>query len=139
MPTQSTNDFGQNDSSYRAAGGLEGIRKLVDAFYSYMDTEDVARNIRAMHNNDITEVKKRLSYFLSAWLGGPKLYSQHWGAISIPSFHSQFSIDQSARDAWLHCMQKAINDQDYSDDFKMYLIQQLAVPADRILSRQQIQ
>ncbi len=131
--------YGKDDASYRAAGGVEGIEKLVDAFYHYMDTEDSAQDIRAMHKNDLTEVKKRLSYFLSAWLGGPKLYSQNWGPISIPSFHSQFPIDQASRDAWLHCMQKSIDDQDYADDFKLYLIEQLAVPADRILARQQIQ
>ena len=131
--------YGQGDSSYKAAGELPGIEKLVDAFYSYMDSLEQAKTIRAMHQDDLSEARKRLSYFLSAWLGGPKLYSQHWGPISIPKLHRQFPIDQSARDAWLLCMQKAIAEQDYAEDFKQYLLEQLKVPADRILMLQNMQ
>lgn len=51
---------------YQAAGGLEGLTKLVDEFYLNMDTLPEARTIRNMHAKDLTEARKKLTYFLSA-------------------------------------------------------------------------
>ncbi|MCK5880882.1 MAG: group II truncated hemoglobin [Sinobacterium sp.] len=128
--------YGNLDTSYQAAGQLEGIERLVERFYFYMDTLDEAKAIRAMHKPDLGEANKRLSYFLSAWLGGPRLYSEHYGPIAIPQFHCPFPIDEAARDAWLTCMHKAVAEQPYTDTFKTYLMEQLAVPANRILQAQ---
>jgi hemoglobin len=124
--------YGQNDSSYKAAGELEGITILVDAFYTYMESLEAAQTIRSMHPKNLTLARKKLSYFLSGWLGGPKLYAENFGGISIPGFHRPFAIGDSERDAWLLCMSNAIQDQPYSDSFKTYLYQQLTIPANRI-------
>ncbi|MCK5881244.1 MAG: group II truncated hemoglobin [Sinobacterium sp.] len=128
--------YGELDTSYQAAGQLEGIQQLVERFYFYMDTLEEAQVIRAMHKKDLVEVRKRLSYFLSAWLGGPKLYSEHYGPIAIPRAHLPFPIDEAAKDAWLTCMEKAVAEQPYPDEFKSYLMVQFAVPANRILQAQ---
>lgn len=124
--------YGENDASYQAAGALAGITALVDAFYAQMDTLSEAAKIRAMHPKDLSESRRKLSYFLSGWLGGPKLYSEHYGSIRIPMFHKPFPIGDPERDAWLHCMELAIAAQPYADDFKTYLLTQLRVPAERI-------
>lgn len=124
--------YGVGDSSYQAAGQLEGITTLVDAFYAYMDQEPSAGVIRAMHPKDLSESRRKLSYFLSGWLGGPRLYAEHYGGIRIPIFHQPFPIGDTERDAWLLCMKYAIADQPYADSFKDYLLAQLRVPAERI-------
>ena len=41
---------------------------------------------------------------------------------------------KSERDAWLLCMQRAIAEQDYAPEFAAYLLQQLRVPAERVLT-----
>ena len=129
--------YGELDTSYKAAGELEGIQTLVDSFYHYMSNLEEAKHIRAMHKDNLTEARKRLSYFLSAWLGGPRLYSENYGSISIPSFHAAFPINQQDSEAWLLCMKKAIDDQPYEQAFKSYLLTQLALPASRIVAVQQ--
>ncbi|MAS25074.1 MAG: globin, partial [Oceanospirillaceae bacterium] len=43
----------------------------------------------------------------------------------------QWQIDASAKDAWLDCMREAVALQPYADDFKVYLMEQLSVPAER--------
>jgi len=73
-----------------------------------------------------------LSYFLSGWLGGPKLYAENYGSISIPQAHKHLSLGADESEAWLLCMQKAIDEQPYEAAFKIYLIEQLRVPAERI-------
>lgn len=120
------------DGSYLAAGELPGLIKLVDAFYDFMDTLPEAQAIRAMHKKDLTESRQKLAYFLSGWLGGPRLYAEHFGGINIPAAHRHFPVSYEERDAWLLCMQRAVELQPYEESFKEYLMQQLSVPAERI-------
>jgi len=124
--------YGTGDSSYKAAGELSGVTQLVDTFYANMDTFPEAKTIRNMHPQDLSESRKKLSYFLCGWLGGPKLFSENYGAISIPGFHKPFAIGEAERDAWLLCMKKAIISQPYEETFKTYLYQQISIPAERV-------
>lgn len=129
--TNSDITYGVDDGSFRAAGGVDGIRNLVDCFYDYMDSLPEASTIRRMHPNDLTVSRDKLALFLCGWMGGPKLFAEKYPTTPIPKFHSQFTIGIEERDAWLQCMKRALADQPYSDDFKTYLIEQLFVPAER--------
>jgi hemoglobin len=124
--------YGVKDASYITAGKLEGITTLVNAFYSYMDTVPEAKHIREMHPEDIETSREKLRLFLCGWLGGPKLYQEKFGPISIPKVHLPFQIGATERDAWLSCMEMAIADQDYPESFKTYLLKQLFIPAERV-------
>jgi len=126
--------YGDGDTSYQAAGELKGITKLVNAFYDYMETLPEAKTIREMHRPDLTESRQKLAYFLSGWLGGPRMYREHYGPIAIPPAHSHLPIGRDEVEAWLLCMQKAVDEQPYANTFKTYLIEQLRVPAERILT-----
>lgn len=124
--------YGSGDSSYQAAGGLAGLSTLVDAFYGYMDSLPEAAAIRKMHSADLTLPRKKLAYFLSGWLGGPRIYNEHFGSIHIPGAHAHFPIGHAERDAWMLCMQKAVAEQPYEESFKAYLLAQLQFPAEKI-------
>ncbi len=128
-----TEQYGVGDASYRAAGGLEGLRRLVDDFYRYMDELPQAAEVRAMHPESLALARDKLTCFLSGWLGGPKLFGEKYGPIAIPSFHAQWPISGEHAEAWLACMQQAIAAQDYAPDFADYLLTQLRVPAQRIV------
>ena len=126
--------YGFSDASFQAAGGVEGIRKLVDDFYRFMDELPEAKIIRALHKNDLTISRDKLTLFLTGWMGGPKAYSEKYGAINIPRDHSHLPIGEQERDAWLLCMEKAIAAQNYSPEFGTYLLTQLRIPAERIFA-----
>lgn len=128
--------YGTQDASYQAAGGIEGLRRLVDDFYRIMDTWEPAQTIRRMHADDLSMPRDKLACFLSGWLGGPKLFQERYGQISIPMFHTSWPIGEAERDAWLGCMAQAIDLQPYVPEFKEYLLRQLRVPAERIVSVQ---
>jgi hemoglobin len=127
--------YGARDASFRAAGGEEGLRTLVERFYLEMDRLPEARMVREMHKADLAEVKEKLARFLCGWLGGPNRYLEKFGAISIPQSHSPFAIRSAERDAWLLCMQRAVDAQPYSEDFKAYLMTQFQIPAERVRNR----
>ena len=127
--------YGEGDASYQAAGEYPGLTKLAERFYFYMDTLPEAKVIRDMHRDDLTESIEKLARFLSGWLGGPKLYREKYGSIAIPRAHSHLPIGTAERDAWLLCMEKALEEQPYADDFKRYMLEQLFVPAERSRTR----
>jgi len=54
------------------------------------------------------------------------------GRISIPGVHQRFPIGVAERDAWLDCMRSAVALQPYEPRFAEYLLEQLAIPAERI-------
>ncbi|MGE3262727.1 MAG: hypothetical protein AB7K68_13175 [Bacteriovoracia bacterium] len=68
-------------------------------------------------------------------LGGPRLYQEKYGSISIPMAHAPFSIGAAEKYAWLLRMKNAVDAQPFAEDFKVYLMKQLAVPAERVRNR----
>ena len=138
MPTASDEQqpqYGEGDASFQAAGAREGLQKLVNDFYDLMEQLPEVKEIRDMHPADLSQSRDKLSRFLCGWLGGPKLYQEKYGSINIPSAHAHLNIGSRQRDAWLSCMQKALETQPYAMSFKKYLIEQLYVPAERSRTR----
>ena len=70
--------FGEGDASFRAAGEIAGIERLVDDFYDIMDGAEFSATIRGMHPVDLEESRDKLARFLSGWLGGPKRYQEKY-------------------------------------------------------------
>lgn len=124
--------YGEGSASYIAAGERHGIARLVDAFYRYMDHLPLAATIRAMHERDLRLSREKLTVFLCGWLGGPNLYSATFGPISIPRVHQHLVIGEAERDAWLACMEQAVHEQPWTDDFKRYFMRAIAIPAERV-------
>lgn len=128
-----TPTYGVGDASYQAAGGIDGLRRLVDDFYRIMDEWPGAARIRAMHPADLSTSADKLACFLSGWLGGPKLFREKYGSIMLPHAHAPWPIDEQDSAAWLTCMERAIARQDFAPAFADYLLTQLRVPAQRIV------
>jgi hemoglobin len=92
-------------------GGADGVRALVDRFYTLMDTLPEAAVIRAMHPADLTESADKLYEFLSGWAGGPPLYVAKRGHPRLRGRHMPFAVDTSAATAWMLCMTQALDEQ----------------------------
>ena len=95
---------------YERIGGEEKIRALVERFYELMDTLPEAAEVRAMHASSLKGSKEKLFMFLSGWLGGPQLYMEKYGHPRLRQRHMPFPIDARARDQWMLCMTRAMED-----------------------------
>jgi len=124
--------YGEGDASLQAMGGEAGVAALVDAFYDEMERRPEARTIRDMHP-DLALAREKLTVFLVGWLGGTKRYAQRWGQIRIPPAHAHLPIRQAEHDAWLTCMDAAIEAMPVEPDFRAYFKTQIRVPASRVL------
>lgn len=95
---------------YELLGSADGVRRLVDRFYQFMDTLPEAARIRALHPQDLSGSTDKLYKFLSGWLGGPPLYVQEFGHPMLRARHLPFPIEAQDRDAWLLCMKHALDE-----------------------------
>jgi hemoglobin len=127
--------YGTGDASFQAAGGEAGLRKLVDEFFDRMGSDERFATIYAMHPENKEVSRDKLARFLCGWLGGPKLYNEKYGAIGIPRVHAHLAIGATERDQWLTCMTETVSEQRFAPDFKVYLMEQLYVPAEAVRRR----
>jgi hemoglobin len=127
--------YGVEDTSFQAAGREDGIRKLVDEFFDRMGSDPRFAVIYDMHPEDKEESRDKLARFLCGWLGGPKLYHEKYGSISIPRVHEHLAIATPERDQWLTCMRETVAEQEFASSFKTYLMEQLFVPAEGVRRR----
>jgi hemoglobin len=94
---------------FEAIGGEAGVRALVDDFYDRMDQDPAFAALRAIHAQDLGPMRRRLSDWLTGWMGGPSVYAQrHPGRPCIMSAHAPFRIDAALADHWLACMRLAL-------------------------------
>ena len=135
MSTTDKRPYGTDDASFIAAGGVDGIRALVDRFFQRMGGDSRFATIYALHPEDIEISRDKLARFLCGWLGGPKLYSEKYGSISIPTAHQHLPIATAERDQWLTCMKESVDEQPFDADFKVYLLEALYVPAEGVRRR----
>jgi hemoglobin len=97
-------------SIYERIGGQAMVDRLVEAFYDNMDALPQAADVREMHGPELTEIRKVFRNYLTEWTGGPALYSPVKGHPRLRQRHFPFPIDNAARDAWMACMTKALDD-----------------------------
>ena len=126
--------WGEGDATFQAVGGLEGVTAVVDRFYELMGTNPEYKVIWDLHPPDRALSRDKLTRFLCAWMGGPRLYKQKYGAISIPGVHAHLPITETEKAQWLNCMSDALHSLDFQHELITYLLEQLAIPASRIVS-----
>ena len=113
-----------------AENGIQNVRNLVETFYDVMDSDPKAAPIRAMHPADLTGSREKLFMFLTGWTGGPQLYIERYGHPFLRQRHMPFSIDESARDQWMYCMIKAMQQLNMEETVMTKLAEQLYGVAD---------
>jgi hemoglobin len=107
---QEANGGETNATPFQRIGGAASVNRLVEAFYARMDSLPVAAAIRALHADDLSTTKEVLKRYLGEWMGGPKLYSQERGHPRLRQRHLRFKIGAAERDAWLTCMDGALQE-----------------------------
>jgi hemoglobin len=112
--------FDGDHTPFDAIGGEHAVRGLVDAFYDHMDRDEDAATIRAMHV-DLSQSRDKLFWFLCGWLGGPPMYVERFGHPRLRMRHAHFKIDQAARDAWMVCMGRAMDDRGIDGSLRAFL------------------
>ncbi|WP_419149108.1 group II truncated hemoglobin [Pseudoalteromonas 'SMAR'] len=99
------------ETPYEIIGGEQGTRNLANRFYDIMATDPYAKPLYEMHPQPLDRIRLVFFEFLSGWLGGPDLFAEKYGHPRLRMRHMPFAIDQDLRDQWMHCMNKALDEE----------------------------
>lgn len=117
-------------SHFELVGGQAAVDRIVEGFYRRMDSLAPARTIRALHPADLSASRAVLKRYLAEWLGGPRLYSQERGHPHLRMRHQPFRIGAAERDAWMLCMNGALEEAIASEPLRAQLSHSLGKIAD---------
>ncbi len=118
---------------FQLVGGAEKIRALVERFYEVMfETERALTNLHRTAPDGRVDPgsRQRFALFVMGWLGGPQDYTEQHGHPRLRMRHGRVAVDIAMRDAWLRCMQTAMNDLQIAGPVRSYLDGRFAEVAD---------
>ncbi len=97
-------------SPYARLGGAEGVERLVEHFYDLVETDPAGAPLAVMHarGHGLAHARVEQVMFLSGFFGGPQLYMEHHGHANVREIHAHLEIGPAEREAWLICMDKAL-------------------------------
>jgi len=94
-------------SLFERVGGREGVARLIDTFYDYVEADP---DLRPMFPEDMTYGREKQKWFFEQWMGGDPLYSERFGHPRLRRRHFPFVIDERAAGRWLRHFNQALQD-----------------------------
>jgi hemoglobin len=93
--------------------GEANIFKMISDLYKEIEQSEIRRLFPA----DMEEASKKSALFFVTLLGGPPLYFQKHGPPRMRARHLPFEIDEKARQVWLGCFDRVLENADLKYDF----------------------
>jgi hemoglobin len=121
------------ENLYVELGGRSAVLSLVERFYDIMEQSEP--ELGALHELDAAgkisrRNRDRFGLFLLGWLGGPDDYVRQHGHPRLRMRHAGVVIDVRMRDAWLRCMDAALDERDLPAASRDFLRQRFLEVAD---------
>jgi len=98
-----------NTPFYRL-GGHETFQAICDRFYDLMESDPAYAELRAIHAEDLTKMRKALPLFLAGWAGGPRDWFDQNPGRCMMSVHKPYTITHEMARQWGEAMKRAIAD-----------------------------
>jgi hemoglobin len=118
---------------YERLGGADAVRALAEKFYDVMDEREPAlAHLHPLdeHGRVSRRSRDRFALFLIGWLGGPRDYEEQHGHPRLRMRHGKVPVDVAMRDAWLRCMQAALDAASPDPETRAFLDRAFAHTAD---------
>lgn len=133
---QPSNPDDLRQSLYDLIGGEDGVRRLVEVFYDIVESHPEGHKLHLLHlrGNGIAHSRVEQFNFLSAFLGGPKLYIEKHGHSNVRTMHEHVEINHEAKDIWLKCMSMAVEEVGLEVTTKQKLMVNFTVIAERLVN-----
>ncbi|WP_258279838.1 globin [Paenibacillus sp. SC116] len=111
---------------YEALGGEAVLRQVVETFYPKVQAHPL---IGPLFPENIDPVVEKQILFLTQFFGGPAVYSELYGHPMMRARHLPFPITPKHADAWLSCMEAAMQEVNIDPELSHYILERLRGPA----------
>ncbi|QFT88394.1 Group 2 truncated hemoglobin YjbI [Bacillus sp. THAF10] len=118
-------------SPYEMLGGEQIIHQLVDAFYERVGQHP---SLAPIFPNDLSETARKQKQFLTQYLGGPALYTSEHGHPMLRARHMPFEITPKRANAWLSCMEEAMDEIGLEGPHRKEFFQRLVLTAQHMIN-----
>lgn len=108
---------------YSLVGGLPAFERLVEAFYSRVECDDV---LRPIYPDDLEPGKQHLALFLAQYWGGGDVYSRDRGHPRLRMRHAPFRITPDVAARWARHMSAAIDEQSFDPAVRSVMLRYVA-------------
>ena len=116
---------------YEAIGGAETIDRLVTLFYKRVGKHP---KLTPIFPEDLTETARKQRLFLTQFFGGPRLFLEERGHPMMRRRHLPFEITPSRRDAWLECMEAALEEAEIEEPIRSAIFEKLTMTANHMMN-----
>ncbi|AJD90735.1 globin [Jeotgalibacillus malaysiensis] len=120
----------QNRTPYEYIGEAK-LTELVNAFYTRVGNHP---ELKSIFPDDLTETARKQKQFLTQYLGGPQLYTEEHGHPMLRARHLPHVITPSRAEAWLSCMNEAMDETGVEGDFRDALYYRLSLTAKHMVN-----
>lgn len=121
----------QRANIYDAIGGADAVSRLVEAFYARVGKHP---DLIPIFPDDLTETARKQKLFLTQFFGGPNLYIQEFGHPMLRARHMPFPITPTRRDAWLECMDGALDEAEIPEPYRSAIFERLTMTANHMMN-----
>lgn len=116
---------------YKEIGGYDSVNLLVKHFYNHVGNHP---DLIPIFPIDLTETARKQRKFLTQFLGGPSLYNEEFGSPMMRRRHLPFEITPTRRNAWLECMEKALNEANIKEPYRTAIFEKLTLTANHMMN-----
>lgn len=116
---------------YEAIGGFDTIDRLVTAFYTHVGKHS---KLIPIFPDDLTETARKQRLFLTQFFGGPRVYTEDRGHPMLRKRHLPFPITPERKDAWLECMDKALDETEIEEPYRTAIFEKLTMTAHHMMN-----
>ena len=102
-------------SPFERVGGHAALRAITDRFYDLMEQDPAYADLRAIHADDLSEMRAQLPLFLAGWAGGPRDWFEANPGKCMMSAHGATPITRETASQWVEAMTRAIADTNVAD------------------------
>lgn len=88
----------------------------MERFYDLMETVPAYRDLRGLHTDDLSPMRRSLSGFLCGWLGGDADWFAANPGKCMMTLHARFPITAAMSDQWMSAMRQAMQDCDVEEE-----------------------
>lgn len=118
---------------YEAIGGQSSVDKIVHSLYKQVAKHEA---LIPIFPTDLTETIHKQRLFLTQFFGGPSLYLEERGHPMLKRRHMPFEITFERRNAWLECMDKALDEAEIEEPYRSAIFDRLSLTATHMVNKE---